>query len=191
MTLPFDYEDLQWYDPVQVQDSVDFFNFMSYDYAVPDASKGTIQAHTDITKTAENLGYIWASGANSSQFNLGIAYYAYSYTIPAGGCTDLGCGAVDAGTGSGCSHDPSGVLPDYEITKIINEQGPNLMINRTAMVAQMTYNGNQFIAFDIASTIDGKMKWADEHCLGGVMVWAVSFATVGAPSQLVGAEDSS
>ena len=177
-TLTTDPSALTNFLPKEMSDHVDMINFMTYDYVTPQRSNG-IQAHTDWTRIEESLEYLWKDGVDPSKVNLGLAFYAYSYTLGDDSCTQLGCPSNGKGNGQGCTNDADGVLPLFEIEKIRNEQGLNPWINTTAKVAQMGYSGNQFISYDSQEALDLKVERANELCLGGLMVWAVSFATVG------------
>lgn len=48
-----------------------------------------------------------------------------------------------------------------------------LFWDEDAAVNYLTYEGDQWISFDTNVTFQQKVSFANDHCLGGVMIWAV------------------
>jgi hypothetical protein len=56
----------------------------------------------------------------------------------------------------------------------LDEAGEGVSIwNEEAAVMYMTYGDNSWVSFDNNQTFQQKISFANDHCLGGVMIWAV------------------
>ena len=155
---------------------VDFFNFMAYDLHGPwEASDlgAFVRPQSSIIDIENDLLPVWFDGLNASKINLGIPYYGRGYTLSNIYCTDVGCPYSGTSLPGPCTESP-GVLSLREIKQIIKEKKltPKLITN--GMVKQITWD-NQWFGYDDHDTMKMKMKWGDEHCLGGTAVWSIDF----------------
>jgi chitinase len=155
---------------------VDFFNFMAYDlHGSWEASDlgAFVRPQSSIIDIENDLLPVWFDGLNASKINLGVPYYGRGYTLSNSSCTDVGCPYSGTSLPGACTESP-GVLSLREIKQIIKAKKltPKLITN--AMVKQITWD-NQWVGYDDHDTIAMKMKWGDQHCLGGTTVWSIDF----------------
>jgi chitinase len=47
--------------------------------------------------------------------------------------------------------------------------------HETAMVKYFTYKGNSWVGYDDADTYALKEAYANDRCLGGIMIWSIDF----------------
>jgi chitinase len=173
---PPDFYYLEGFDPISMECHVDFFNFMAYDLHGPwEASdQGAFVRPQSSTLDIDNdLLPLWFDGLNSSKINLGIPYYGRGYTLSSNYCTDIGCSYSGPSLPGPCTGSP-GVLSLREIKQIIKEKKLTPKLITDAKVKQITWD-NQWVGYDDHDTIKMKVKWADEHCLGGTAVWSIDF----------------
>jgi chitinase len=71
-----------------------------------------------------------------------------------------------------CSQN-SGTLTAYEIRQIIAGGTAQVTLDAEAAVEIVTWGGDQWVSYDDLPTFKMKVDYANEVCLGGVMVWAV------------------
>jgi chitinase len=116
---------------------------------------------------------IWFDGVDPEKINFGIPYYGRGYTLSNTSCADIGCPYSGPSLGGICTGSP-GILALYEIEAIINTRSLEPELLPDAMQKQIHFN-DQWIGYDDAETIALKTQWADEHCLGGTVVWSVDF----------------
>ncbi|KAF4251149.1 hypothetical protein CNMCM8057_006996 [Aspergillus fumigatus] len=172
-TLPSSYWYLKGFDIAGMAKYVDFFNFMSYDiHGTWDGNSewtdSAVNAHTNLTEISAGLDLLWRNGIDPSKVLLGLGFYGRSFTLADSSCNTPGCkfytennstGGAVAGECTGTS----GILSDYEISRIINDYSVNVMYDETAGVNWMTWSGNQC------------------KCLGGLFSWALD---LGGPGSL-------
>ncbi|KAK1566167.1 glycoside hydrolase superfamily [Colletotrichum navitas] len=181
LALAPDYWYLRGFQPADMQQYVDFMGFMSYDlHGSWDTDVKTlgfiVRPQTDITEISKGLMTLWYEGVEPSKINLGLAYYGRTYTLPDPGCGMMGCSFVpDEGGAPGEFTAFSGILSNKEIQRIIKDQGITPYFNETAMVKYFTYSGNSWVGYDDDETFAMKRAFADEHCLGGTMIWSIDF----------------
>ena len=94
----------------------------------------------------------WSSGVDMSKFNFGLAYYGRGFTLADTGCSSIGCGAAGGNNAGSCSNS-AGYLSGAEIQAL----GGSPQLNETAMVQQLVYNDNQWIAYDDDASIKLKL----------------------------------
>jgi len=82
-----------------------------------------------------------------------------------------GCEFTAGGTGGACTG-TAGVLSAHEISGII-KTGATVTVDTAAAAAIVTWNGNQWVSWDNTETLAMKVRYANERCLGGIMVWAI------------------
>ncbi|AEO68677.1 glycoside hydrolase family 18 protein [Thermothielavioides terrestris NRRL 8126] len=176
ITLPASYWYLRGFDIINLEPHVDFFNVMTYDiHGVWDANIPSLgpyaHAHTNLTEIEEALKLLWRNNINPERVNLGLGFYGRSFTMKDPGCMAAGCEYKSAGKGGNCTGTP-GVLSAHEITQII-KGGAKVTRDNAAAVEIVTWDKNQWVSWDSTETLAMKVKYANERCLGGVMVWAI------------------
>ena len=179
MTLAPDYWYLRGFDPIAMQESIDFFGFMSYDlHGSWDADVKTlgsiIRPQTDIRDIDQDLLPLWFDGLDPKKVNFGLAYYGRGYTVTDPACSDIGCGFSGPSKPGPCTAFP-GVLSLREIESIINKTNVQPRLIPNAMVKQLSYDTDQWIGYDDEETFALKIQYADNACLGGTMIWSIDF----------------
>lgn len=177
ITLPSSYWYLQNFDIVSLSQHVDWFNFMTYDlHGVWDSTDvwigAIVQAHTNLTEIDQDLQLLWRNNIDPSKVNLGLGFYGRSFTLSDSSCTSPGC-PFSSGAPAGPCTDSVGTLSFAEIEQII-AAGATPTLDASASVMQVVYGGNQWVSYDNADTFKLKIDYANQHCLGGTMVWAAS-----------------
>lgn len=107
---------------------------------------------------------------------MGIAYYGRTYKLSDASCGKIGCGFIEGegGAAGACTKFP-GVLSNREIKQLIKDEDITPYFNETAMVKYFTYAGDSWVGYDDAETYALKEAFADDHCLGGIMIWSIDF----------------
>ncbi|PWY82995.1 glycoside hydrolase [Aspergillus heteromorphus CBS 117.55] len=177
ITLPASYWYLRGFDIVNLEPHVDFFNIMTYDiHGVWDSTNKEIgsfaHAHTNLTEINAGLELLWRNNINPERVNLGLGFYARSFTMKDPSCMKPGCpftGGARAGECSGTE----GVLAEYEINKIIQKGGAEVTLYKDEAVKVVTWDKDQWASWDDQETMKLKIQYANQRCLGGTMVWAI------------------
>jgi chitinase len=181
LTLAPDYWYLRGFKPAAMQEHVDFMGFMAYDLHGPwDTDVRTlgsiVRPQTDITEIDKNLKPLWFDGVDPSKINLGLAYYGRTYKLTDPACGRMGCSFISGEGGAvGSCTNTAGVLSNREIRRMIDEEKIQPYFNETAMVKYFTYAGNSWVGYDDAETYALKEAFANDRCLGGIMIWSVDF----------------
>ncbi|KAK1850239.1 putative class V chitinase [Colletotrichum chrysophilum] len=176
MTLPASYWYLKGFDIINLEPHVDFFNVMTYDiHGVWDSTIESLgpyaHAHTNLTEIEEALKLLWRNNINPSRVNLGLGFYGRSFTMKDPSCMAAGCEFSEGGNGGACTG-TAGVLSAHEIMQII-EDGATMTLDPVAGVQIVTWDSNQWVSWDDTETLKMKVDYANQRCLGGVMIWAV------------------
>ncbi|KAL5365893.1 bacteriodes thetaiotaomicron symbiotic chitinase [Aspergillus floccosus] len=197
-TLPSSYWYLKGFDIVGMAGYVDFFNFMSYDiHGTWDGNSewtdSVINPHTNLTEISAGLDLLWRNGIDPSKVLLGLGFYGRSFTLDDPSCANPGCnfytdnnstGGAVAGECTGTS----GILSDYEISRIIDDYSVNINYDEAAGVNWMTWSSNQWVSFDNGRTLRQKADFANSKCLAGLFSWALD---LGGPGSLKNPNDLS
>ncbi|KAH3510830.1 hypothetical protein KXW24_001888 [Aspergillus fumigatus] len=161
-TLPSSCWYLKGFDIVGMAEYVDYFAMMAYD----------IHGTWDVL--------------------LGLGFYGRSFTLEDSSCNTPGC-AFSTTSGSGGARagectGTSGILSDYEISRIIDDYSVNVHYDEAAGVNWMTWSGDQWVSFDNGRTLKQKADFANSKCLGGLFSWALD---LGGPGSLANPNDLS
>ncbi|KAI0888397.1 glycosyl hydrolases family 18-domain-containing protein [Annulohypoxylon maeteangense] len=179
VTLPTSYWYLQHFDVNAMQDYVDWFNLMSYDlHGTWDADSQFVGAyiapHTNLTEIDLGLGLLWRAGVASSKVVLGQGWYGRSFTLKDPSCnTPNGVCQFSGGADAGPCSATSGILDYQEIVDIIDQHSLKPSWDKTAGVKWITWDSNQWVSYDDDDTFAQKKSFANDRCLGGMMVWAI------------------
>ncbi|KAK3313314.1 glycoside hydrolase superfamily [Apodospora peruviana] len=176
LTLPASYWYLKGFDIVNLEPHIDFFNVMTYDiHGVWDKTISVLgpyaHAHTNLTEIEDALKLLWRNNINPERVNLGLGFYGRSFTMKDPGCMSAGCEFTEGGNGGACTG-TAGVLSAHEISQII-AGGATMTLDPVAGVQIVTWDENQWVSWDDTTTLKMKVDYANQRCLGGVMVWAV------------------
>ncbi|RAL04126.1 putative class V chitinase [Aspergillus ibericus CBS 121593] len=166
ITLPSSYWYLQHFDVVNLAKSVDWFNMMTYDlhggWDAEDPWIGSIvNAHTNLTEITLAMDLLWRNDIEPSQVVMGLGFYGRS---KAGPCTAS-----------------AGILSFTEIESILKDssRGATKFYDSDAAVQIVTFDSNQWVSYDDWESFAVKMDYANSHCIGGTMVWAVTYDSDG------------
>ncbi|KAK7425112.1 hypothetical protein QQX98_000026 [Neonectria punicea] len=176
VTLPASYWYLKGFDIINMEQHLDWFNIMTYDiHGVWDEKIESLGpyafAHTNLTEIQQGLELLWRNNINPERVVLGLGFYGRSFTMKSSDCLDAGCEFKDGAKGGECTG-TEGVLSAREINKIIKDGG-KVKLYKEAGVKIVTWDTNQWVSWDDKETLKMKLDYANGHCLGGTMVWAI------------------
>lgn len=107
---------------------------------------------------------------------MGIAYYGRSYKLADPSCGKMGCSFIPKQGGApGQCTNSAGVMSNREIRQLIKDDGITPTLNETAMIKYFTYGGDSWIGYDDEETYAMKEAFANDRCLGGIMIWSIDF----------------
>lgn len=120
------------------------------------------------------MDLLWRAGVTPGKIVLGQGWYGRSFTLADPTCTTPnGVCEFTAGGNAGACTQTSGILSNTEIQDIMAQYDVALVYDETDAVNYMTWDTNQWVSFDNATTYAQKLSFANDLCLGGMMVWAV------------------
>jgi chitinase len=135
-----------------------------------------VHPQTDITEIDKNLKPLWFDGVDPSKINLGIAYYGRIYKLSSASCSKMGYPFVPGQGGApGSCTQFSGILSNKEIRSILASGEITPYLNETAMVKYFTYSGDSWVGYDDKETYAMKEAFANDRCIGGIIIWSVDF----------------
>ncbi|GLA58752.1 hypothetical protein AtubIFM54640_008854 [Aspergillus tubingensis] len=189
--------------PGMLSAGADWTNLMTYDlHGVWDGSDPWIgkvmQAHTNLTEIKSALDLMWRVGVEPSKIVMGIGFYGRSFTVADATCLEPGCAFSDAGNAGPCTAtagvlsykgEPSMSLPARKTIvprTYANGKGPLEIVEYMADGDAVVYLDNadavnymiwdsatQWVSFDTNVTFQQKIAYANEVCLGGLMIWSL------------------
>ncbi|KAJ2907324.1 hypothetical protein MKZ38_003180 [Zalerion maritima] len=173
---PASYWYMRHFDIQQIEPIVDWYNMMTYDiHGVWDANVDAIgsnaYAHTNLTEIDLALRLLWRNNINPDRVVLGLGFYGRSFTMEDPSCLSAGC-PFSGGAKNGSCTNVSGVLSGKEIRDIIDD-GATVTYDAEAGVKIVTWDSDQWVSFDDEDTLGEKVEYANAHCLGGTMIWAI------------------
>ncbi|KAF4552683.1 putative glycosyl hydrolases family 18 protein 1 [Elsinoe fawcettii] len=182
ITIPSSYWYLRHFDIVNIAKTIDWFNLMSYDLhgtwdSTVKSIGSVVNAHTNLTEIEQSLELLWRNDIDPGQVVLGLGFYGRSFTLKDPSCTAPGCPFSGGGTPGECTAN-SGTLSYDEISDVI-AAGATVTLDKDAAIKQVTWGSDQWVSYDDTETLAMKIDYANKHCLGGTMVWAVSLDTRG------------
>ncbi|KAH2125637.1 hypothetical protein KXW75_003140 [Aspergillus fumigatus] len=194
ITLPSSYWYLQHFDVVKMAKSVDWFNMMTYDlhggWDADDPWIGSVvNAHTNLTEIISAMDLLWRNDIHPSQVVMGLGFYGRSFTLNNTSCVTAGCPFSTVGKAGDCTNS-AGTLSFSEIEAILKDASRNATqtYDEASSVQIVTFDGNQWVSYDNWASFQAKLDYANSHCIGGTMVWAVSLDVDGtATNGLTGA----
>ncbi|PSN74845.1 glycoside hydrolase, partial [Corynespora cassiicola Philippines] len=173
-SLSSDYDNLKETDPKALEPQVDFFNARNLDYNGHWDLTGGVKPHTDLKLTEQFLRPLWFNKIDPKKINLGLTYYGRGYTLKDPACNWFGCEAIGGSKPGKCTN-YEGYLSNCEIQKIIQEKHlkPQLIIGGAASM-QVSWD-DQWIGYDDSESLRVKSAFANDFCLGGLVIWAIDY----------------
>ncbi|PYI12290.1 glycoside hydrolase [Aspergillus sclerotiicarbonarius CBS 121057] len=185
ITLPSSYWYLQHFDIVNLAKSVDWFNTMTYDlhggWDAEDPWIGSIvNAHTNLTEITLAMDLLWRNDIEPSKVAMGLGFYGRSFTLNDTSCVTAGCPFSSTGKAGLCTAS-AGILSFTEIESILKDssRGATKVYDSEAAVQIVTFDSNQWVSYDDWESFAVKIDYANSHCIGGTMVWAVTYDSDG------------
>ncbi|KAL2068414.1 hypothetical protein VTL71DRAFT_16512 [Oculimacula yallundae] len=172
VALPADFSYIQHFDIATLSQSIDFFNFMTYDLHGPwEASilGASLKAPSSISDINKALLPLWYAGVPPSKINIGVSMYGRSYTLQDPNCAVLGCPYTGPGNPGICTDSP-GLLSLWEVALLRQDKGLGVKYLPDVGMEQVSFD-DQYVVFDASLTVDRKLQWADGLCLGGIVFW--------------------
>ncbi|KAJ7186093.1 glycoside hydrolase superfamily, partial [Mycena filopes] len=177
-TAPSSYFYMRNFDIPAMLQHANWVNVMTYDlhgtWDKNDIWIGPyLLAHTNLTEMEQTMELFWRTGVPSSSVVLGIGFYGRSFTVSNPDCTEPGYSCTFSGGGKpGPCTASSGTLSYSEITDIIDANGLVGQFDQASGAKYITWDTDQWVSYDDSLTLNLKVQFADQHCLGGVMVWS-------------------
>ncbi|KAJ5146324.1 uncharacterized protein N7515_000888 [Penicillium bovifimosum] len=184
ITLPSSYWYLQHFDIVDLSKNVDWFNMMTYDlHGTWDADNSwigsVVNSHTNLTDIKLAMDLLWRNDIDPEKVVMGLGFYGRS------------CPFLSGGNPGPCTKN-AGTLSFSEIRSILDDDNKKAVktYDTEAAVQIVTFGENQWVSYDDWKSFGAKVEYANSHCIGGTMVWAVSLDADGAATNgLTGATD--
>ena len=132
-----------------------------------------VYAHTNLTEIDQTMDLMWRNNIDPSKITLGLGFYGRSFTLTDPSCTAPGCGFSAGGDPGPCTAS-AGTLSFAEIQDVIANNNPVVTLDSAAAVKIVVWNNNQWVSYDDEETLALKVQYANNLCLGGMMVWAGS-----------------
>ncbi|KOS20761.1 Endochitinase [Escovopsis weberi] len=135
VTLPATYKLLRGFNVRALQEHVEWFNFMAYDFQMD-----------------MRLDLLWRNDVEPDKVVLGLAFYGRSFTMSDPECLAAGCEFRDAGRPGRCTRSP-GFLSAQEIREIIDRDPSRARVgfDKQAAVKTLAWDTDQWI---------GTMVWS-------------------------------
>ncbi|PYH80263.1 hypothetical protein BO82DRAFT_375731 [Aspergillus uvarum CBS 121591] len=170
-TAPSSYWYLRWFDLPNMIKYADWINIMTYDI------HGVCDSTDPIgIKLAADL--FWRVNIPPEKLVMGFGFYGRSFTLADKSCTTPGCPFKDASS-PGCCSDTGGILAYYEVMDVLNGASTSSkrstitpVHDKTDAVNYFTFDGDQWVSYDDATTFAQKVAWVNEVGIGGAMIWA-------------------
>jgi chitinase len=131
-----------------------------------------VRPHTNLTEIEQGLDLLWRNNIDPSKVTLGLGWYGRSFTLADPSCTTPGCVFTSGGNAGPCTG-ASGILSNAEIMDVIASNSLTPSFDATAAIKWITWDTNQWVSYDDGETVQMKINYANQRCLGGTMVWAV------------------
>ncbi|KAJ6569038.1 glycoside hydrolase, partial [Mycena capillaripes] len=178
-TAPSSYFYMRNFDIPGMLGYADWVNVMTYDVTPRTWDQNDIWigpyllAHTNLTEIEQTMQLFWRTGVPSTSVVLGIGFYGRSFTVSNPDCTQPGYYCTFSGGGKpGSCTASSGTLSYTEIMGIIADNDLVGVFDSISGAKYLNWDTDQWVSYDDAQTLALKVNFADQHCLGGVMVWS-------------------
>ncbi|KAK2739878.1 Killer toxin subunits alpha/beta 4 [Colletotrichum kahawae] len=152
--------------------------FMSYDlHGTWDKTNKWVgpylNAHTNLTEIEEAMNLLWRNDIDPNKIVLGTGFYGRAFTATSPNCLSPGCTYESGAPRQPCSNEIS-VMLQSEIVDVMKRTGNKPVLDKEAAVKILTFDSNQWVAYDDEDTFQMKADFARKYCMSGIMVWAIS-----------------
>ncbi|KAF9480694.1 hypothetical protein BDN70DRAFT_992496 [Pholiota conissans] len=160
-TAPSSYWYLQHFDLPGLLLYADWVNVMTYDLhgtwdGVDPFIGFVLGAHTNLTEIDEAFQLFWRVGVSPSQMVMGMGFYGRSFTLADPSCIEPPCPWVSGGNET-----------------ILQTSSAQVVFDEVAAVKYVVWDSNQWVSYDDQDSFALKMNYANDHCIGGTMIWSV------------------
>jgi GH18 family chitinase len=132
-----------------------------------------LNAHTNLTEIEQAMDLLWRNNIDPDKVVLGTGFYGRAFTATSPNCLAPGCTYESGAPRQPCSNEVS-VMIQSEIVDVMSGTGRTPTLDKEAAVKILTFDSNQWVAYDDEETFKMKADFAREQCMSGIMVWAVS-----------------
>lgn len=176
MAIPASYYYLQNYPVDKIQDYLDYFVFMTYDfYGTWDLSSDPhMYCHTNKTDVIEAIKMADKAGIQMSKIYSGLANYGRSYQVKSTSCIQPGCEFIGPGE-AGSDLKTPGILSTVGLAEIIGSTKDKRWSDNTAMCDMMTYDGDNWVGWAKQDQIDAMRDFYHHSGLKGSALWAANY----------------
>ncbi|KAL7746055.1 hypothetical protein RI367_008636 [Sorochytrium milnesiophthora] len=171
----------QQYDFAGISRYVDWVNMMAYDFH-GSWDVTSLLPHTAVQDVSSTLSAYLNAGVPASKLVMGLALYGHGYTAKSASCTHFGCPSTGVSPPTGCTQ-IAGSLSYADIQAALANGGGKATYDSNTLTTYASYgNGKYWVAYDDVQSMQAKLKFANDHCLGGVMTWSIDQDLVGKDS---------
>lgn len=135
-----------------------------------DQDRGSLGAHTNLTDTERTLNILWHEGVRPDHVILGTSFHGQGYTAMESTCLEAGCPYASGSDPHSCSREV-GVMSFAEIDETARRTGGQAVLHEDAAVQVLSFDDDQWVAYEDEKTIKMKAEYAQTRCLGGLMAW--------------------
>jgi len=146
-----------------------------------------VKAHTNLTEIEQSLELLWRNNIDPGRVSLGLGFYGRSFTLADPNCKATGCPFKNPNGGGapGPCTNTSGILSAVEIRSQI-ANGATVVFDSGAAAEIVTWGSDQWVSYDDAKTLKLKQQYANQRCLGGILIWAIDLDDGGSIDALGG-----
>ncbi|EWZ28763.1 hypothetical protein FOZG_17475 [Fusarium oxysporum Fo47] len=163
IAIPASYWYLQHFDLEKISKYVDHFNVMTYDlhgaWDTPKSWLGNhLNSHTNLTEIKDAFDLLWRNNIDPDQVNMGLAFYARTFTASSTGCMSTGC-LFDAGGPAEPCTNAVGVMSNPEIMRKLGGKIGSGDLDKTAAIKTVKI-GSTWLTYDDVDTWKLKLDFA-------------------------------
>ncbi|XP_073984929.1 acidic mammalian chitinase-like [Rhodnius prolixus] len=178
--LPSEIEYIEQGYDLNLQNYVDFFNILTYDYHR--SNEGNVSHHAPLYPLQQEISanintnlnadstiqHLLKKGLKSDKLNLGIPTYGRNYKLDNVDKHDIGAPSKgNQGSKEFTSY--------YDICKTTKEQNWTVVHVNESSIMPYTFKGEDWIGFDDEESVQAKGEYARKHNLGGIMFWTLDY----------------
>lgn len=171
VALPASYYFLRAYPVKAMQDYVNYYVYMTYDFQ--GASVNQLMCHTDKQQVTEALKMLDKAGVKMWKTYGGLANYGKTHKV-VNSCTAMGCSSSGPAKAEPKSNQ-AGVLTESEINAIAKSSRKNSRwTDNSAMCDVMVYDGDSWVAWPKSGQRSAMQAFFKGAGLGGSSLWLLN-----------------